>query len=142
MSAKAVDTLLAPSCYPVITSIQAKGRAMAASEEEGQSTPSDSTDEFDLDVRILPGPRGSGPALMNTGQATNCGTKCPECLDPDTHVRTCEQRTCTATCYTNCGSVRCDTKDPDMSCKNCASFQTNCRTCENTHCKTCVGPCA
>lgn len=99
-------------------------------EEESSGAPTtDAVDEFDLDIRLMPGLFGDGLHAMppNTEKHTNCGTKCTPCIDP---TRTCEN--CNKTAYTYCGSCGCHTKDDD-TCKGCKSYASDC--------KSCAGPC-
>lgn len=92
----------------------------------------DRIDEFDLDIQLFPGPAAHRIEAARTVVGTNCDT----CMDPS---ETCQGNTCGRTCHTHCGSCGC--VDSDHSCRGCPSFETNCMTCQDTRCQTCVGGC-
>ncbi len=98
-----------------------------SAEETGGPQTSDAADEFDLDIRLMPGLYGDDLHAMppNTTPQTNCGTKCAACIEP---TRSCEN--CNKTSYTYCGSCGCQTQG---TCKGCKSYASDCQSCQ--------GPC-
>ena len=92
--------------------------------EEGAGGAPTAQDEFDLDMRIMPGmSHGELWAMGNT--ASVCGTNCGPCQDPS---KTCE---CGRTAFTQCGSCTCN--QSDRTCEGCPSFESQCKSCQ--------GPC-